>query len=205
MARIVVQSYENAAPRWYDQLEPSTLSESEFEKKIMLHATSVYPNFHVVPFKKIVNAENPDTGEIETVKPDLAFIAKDYQEWWIVEIEMGGQSLDGHVLPQVKKLAIADYSVDAAEYLALKDPQLKADALGSLIADKYPRVLVIVSRIRNDWLDALRKIDVYVATFALFVGANGEEAFCGRDVSGNFRRSIVELLLAPYGPKPAWN
>ena len=98
----------------------------------------------MVPFKKIVSAKNPDTGKIENVKPDLAFVAKDYQEWWIVEVEMGDHALN-HVIPQVKKLANADYSYDEAEYLAKKHVELQESELQRLMLESAPKILVIVN------------------------------------------------------------
>lgn len=190
MARILVPNQHSDVSSWYDQLEPSTYYESEFEQKILLHASSVYPNFYVVPFKKIVSAKNPDTGEIETVKPDLAFVAKDYQEWWIVEVEMGDHRLS-HVIPQVKKLANAGYSYDEAEYLAERLKELKESELKRLMLESAPKVLVIVNEQKTDWLEPLKKLDVYITTFQVFVSENGHESFLA---DGMYPLTYVELL-----------
>lgn len=98
MARILINN------TWYEQVEPSTFYETEFEDRISLHAPSVYPHYFVVPFKKPLITTDPlSSSAVGTggVVPDLAFIARDYKEWWVVEVEMSYHSFAGHIRPQI--------------------------------------------------------------------------------------------------------
>ena len=104
MARLLIED------SWFEQVEPTTFSETEFEDRVVLHAPSIYPEYFVIPFKKRVES---DEG---AAVPDIAFISRDYKEWRIVEVEMGYHSFSSHVEPQVQKLANADYT-DVATYI----------------------------------------------------------------------------------------
>ena len=176
MARILTDSHGSEPVKWYEQLEPSTMREAQFEQQVLLHANSVYPNYFVFPFKKSVPAKNRHTGDIEQVRPDLAFIARDYQEWWVVELEMGYHSLKGHVLPQVEKLVDADYT-DAAEYLAQQIPELSVSDVQRLAYNHATQVLVILNQIKLDWIVPLEELGASVAVFETYRQHDGGEAF----------------------------
>lgn len=176
MARIFTQRPDSNSDAWYEQIEPSTMLEAEFERKVLLHANTVYPNYFVIPFKKLVPVKNPNTGEFEKVKPDLAFVSKDYREWWVVEIEMGYHSLNSHVIPQVEKLKNADYTIDIAEYLA-QASNLCATAIQKLIYNNDTQVLVIMNQLRHEWILPLTKLGAFVAVFETYMGDGGREMF----------------------------
>lgn len=173
MARICVNR------EWFEQVEPSTFSEETFEERVALHAPSVYPFFHVVPFKKPVLAPDNSEDRVTHVAPDLAFIAKDYSEWWIVEVEMGYHSFTGHVKPQIEKLLAADYGIDEVDYLCKKYTNLNRNKLISLITGTPSRVLVILNQNRPDWASHWNKQTerVIVAVFELFASQDNKEIF----------------------------
>src|SRR5208283_903039 len=96
---------------WYEQVEPSTFSETEFEDRVIAHAPNVYPEYFVIPFKLTVSSPSGNQ------KPDLVFIARDYSDWWVCEVEMGYHDFNGHVEPQVQGLTEAHYGENEASYL----------------------------------------------------------------------------------------
>ena len=190
MARILMQNSYEDSDDWYEQIEPSTLYEIEFESQIAVHATSVYPNYFVIPFKKSVRAWNSRTGQDEGVTPDLAFIAKDYQEWWVVEVEMGYHSLKNHVIPQVSKLVNADYTADVAIYLAKQSCDLDSDNVQSLIKNSDTKVLVILNQFITDWTKTLKETGASVAVFEVFRGEDGREIF---RANGEYPSTYTEM------------
>ena len=177
MARILTKNGKSASTEWYEEIEPSTMLEQVFEDLIAVHAGAIYPHCHVVPFKRKVNYEDPNTGETRGVIPDLAFIAKDYSEWWIVEVEMSYGDLKNRAMPQVLGLLNADYSVGTAGYLAEKNPELDVDAIERMILKTETRVLVVLNEYVKKWIDCMKKVDVPVTVFKVFRSIDGKEVF----------------------------
>ena len=83
---------------WFDQLSSTALYESEYERLLLSNARALFPDYHVVEFKPIIQSE------YGTAKPDLALVDRDLRLWWVVEVELAHHSLKGHVLPQVEIL-----------------------------------------------------------------------------------------------------
>jgi hypothetical protein len=179
MARVLVNG------EWFEQVEPSTFAESYFEDRIVLHAPSVYPEYYVLPFKREVQSE------YGSVRPDLAFISKNYQEWRIVEVEMGYHSFSAHVEPQVQRLASASYGAAEAKYLCEKTPSLDFDRTVRLMKDMQPEVLVIVNEPKPDWIKPLSRYDAIVAVFELFRSDKDIEIF---RVNGAYPMLFVDTV-----------
>jgi hypothetical protein len=174
MARILVTSEES----WYDELAIITsYYESEFERKIRQHIASVFPDYYTISFKLTVEAE-----QREPKKPDLAMIRKDYKDWWIVEVELGGHTLD-HVREQVIVFREGIYNrYKVAEYIFKKcktenSINLDEEKLIEMIKAQQPNVLVIVDDAKPDWEAQLKKYDVQVCIFQVFLNTNGYESY----------------------------
>ena len=191
MARILIHAEDQVSDSWYEQIEPSTLAESEFEDMIVLHAQYVYPEFHVVPFKKTVDTVDPATGEAARVRPDLAFIDRNYREWWVVEVEMTYHGLSHHVLPQLEKLKGADYSNDVADYLAQQDHAMSVCQIRQLLRNSETRVLVIVNQMLPAWSEALQRIGVSLAVLEVFRGKDGRELL---RANGDYPSTLYETV-----------
>jgi hypothetical protein len=188
MARIFVND------TWYEQVEPSTFSETEFEDRIRLHAPSIYPHYFVVPFKKTLTTTDPNSSEplgSSKVIPDLAFIARNYQEWWVVEVEMTYHNFDGHILPQIRKLQNANYGDDEAEYLKRKDTSLDLEKLRHLITTSPSQILLIMNQNKVDWIRRLQNDNVVIAIFELFRASNELEIF---RVNGEYPSQLIEKV-----------
>lgn len=172
MARIYAKG------KWFEQVEPSTFSETEFEDRVNLHANRIYPHYHVVQFKKplLTPDETKESGVTRTAA-DLAFISRDYKEWCVVEIEMGYHSLEKHIRPQLNRLLYASYGNEEAIYLSSKHAELDLPNLTTMVRSSPMRLLLIVNQNRPDWIRALSSMDVVVAVFELFRADDGEEVF----------------------------
>lgn len=186
MARIKIKN------KWYEQVEPSTFSESEFEDRVAVHAPSVYSFYHVLPFKKKVQAPDLETvSGVSSVVPDLVFIAKDYSSWWVVEVEMTHHSLNSHVVPQVEQLSNADYGDDEIRYLLNKYPTiLEKEKLTALIRSIPVRVLIIANKKDSKWDTALKN-KATIAIFELYRANDDHEVF---RVNGKYPALLLEKV-----------
>ena len=165
MARILSQR------EWFDQIAPTAIYETEFESIVTSYADVLYPEFHVVPFKATVYADDA------AAKADLALIDRNYREWWVAEVEMGHHSFETHVLPQVRTLSRAVYGEDEARWLAAKCKQLSIARLLDMMKGNQPRVLVIVNTPRPIWGPSLRRHDASLAIVEIFRSRKNEILF----------------------------
>ncbi|HEX5714800.1 MAG TPA: hypothetical protein VF179_01500 [Thermoanaerobaculia bacterium] len=156
MARILV------GEEWFDELASTSLYESEFESILLQEARKVFSEYYVVPFKTIVLSEEGDA------KPDLALIHRQYRRWWVVEVEMSHHSLTGHVLPQVRRLARANYGDAEVAYLWEQSPDLRRSSLVEMFKGSPPRILVVANAPVPGWIERLRAFDALVAVFQVF-------------------------------------
>ena len=147
---------------WFDELASTSLYESEFEKLLFQEAHRLFPEYHPVPFKTIVLSEDGDA------KPDFALIHKEYRSWWVVEAEMGHHPLEGHVIPQVRRLSRAIYQDAEADYLCEQSSSLDSVRVTEMIKGEQPRVLVVVNVPVPGWKEQLRPFNAVVAIFQIF-------------------------------------
>ena len=83
---------------WFEPIH-SGMYETEFENLIQARSNSLFPEYHVLPFK--IPVESEEGRKI----PDLVLIERKYRYWWIAEVEMAHHSLYGHVIPQIEVFA----------------------------------------------------------------------------------------------------
>ena len=101
-------------------------------------------------------------------EPDFALIHKNYRSWWVVEVELGHHSFDGHVLPQVRTLARAKYGPTEADYLCSRNPGLDRDKIIEMFKGSHPRVLVVVNVPVDGWAEQLRAFGAKVVICQIF-------------------------------------
>ena len=147
---------------WFDELASTSLYESEFERLLFQESSRIFPEYHPVAFKTIVLSEDGDA------KPDFALIHRQYRSWWVVEAEMGHHSLEGHVIPQVRRLSRSTYQDTEADYLCEQNPSLDCTHVREMIKGEQPRVLVVVNVPVPGWREQLRPFNALVAIFQIF-------------------------------------
>ncbi|HET7569928.1 MAG TPA: hypothetical protein VFK96_05005 [Gammaproteobacteria bacterium] len=165
MARLLINN------EWYDEVCPGALYESEYERILVQHADSIYPEYHVCPFKKTVYSDD------SSAKPDLALINRDYRDWWIIEVETATHSLNGHVLPQVRTLSRARYGSEEAGYLCDKNTYLDRTKVEEMLKGAPPRILVVVNRLQPKWEPLLRQHDAEMAVVEIFRSETNRAVF----------------------------
>ena len=147
---------------WFDELDSTSLYETEFENILFQEASRIFPEYQPVPFKTIVLSEDGDA------KPDFALIHKDYRSWWVVEAEMGHHSLAGHVVPQIRKLSRAYYQESEADYLCQNAPNLDCTRVREMLKGQQPRVLVVVNVPVSGWKEQISPHGAVLAIFQIF-------------------------------------
>jgi hypothetical protein len=157
--------------RWFEEIAPGSVYESEFEGIVKAHAAHLWPRFVAVRFKPTVYADK------DSAKPDFALIERGYREWWVVEVEMSHHSLEGHIIPQIRTLSEAAYGKREAEKLNEACPELDVAKLAEMMKGCQPRVLVVVNKPRTEWVKPLSNYDAKLAVFEIFRSDRNEYLF----------------------------
>lgn len=165
MARILFKDV------FFEELAPGSMIETDFERIVIDRGNLVFPDFLVVPFKKTVSSED------DSAKADLALIERNYKSWWVVEVELGNHSFEGHVLPQVRTLSRASYGEDEGRALCTACPGLELERVLDMMKGKQPRVLVIVDAERKGWVHPLQGLDAELLVLQMFRSDRNEHAF----------------------------
>lgn len=150
------------AGEWFDELSSSALYEDEYEKLVIQHGDNLFPDYFVVPFKPLVQAED------RSAKPDLALVHKEYKEWWVVEVEMGRHSFNGHVFPQVVTLSRGQYDSSKADALCKAESRLEPGRVNAMVKGAQPRVLVLVDSPQLEWARELKPYAAIVTVLQVF-------------------------------------
>lgn len=136
---------------WYHPTAPGSMYEPEYQRIVLAHADTLFPNYMAVPFTAIVESTEG------VARPDMALIDHSYRHWWVVEVELQVHSLYHHVVPQVRILVHGDYTHVHAQYLLQGKPALDASRLSDMLKGVQPRVLVVADGGQSlSWKDALQ-------------------------------------------------
>ena len=149
---------------WYEEIASWDHYESEFETVLEQESAHLFSNYHLVPFKTTVFSEY----DADARKPDFALIHTSYRSWWVVEVERGHHSLEGHVLPQVRTLARARYGLEEADFLCQRKKTLDRSRVIDMFKGGQPRVLVIVNAPVEGWAEQLQPYDAKVVICQIF-------------------------------------
>jgi len=180
MARVLINN------KWYKEISPAGIYESYYEAMVKKQARRMWPRFHPVHFKANVHA-----GLSPGVKADLALVERSYYEWWVVEVELDHHSLEGHVLPQTRKLAAAKYGDDEAIKLCDECKDLDLAKTKKMVKECQPHVLVVVNKPKPDWAKRLAEFDAKLVVFEMFEA--GPEEFVFR-VNGDHPIGVCDVI-----------
>ena len=184
---------------WFDPLSSTALYEREYERLLLSNSRALFPEYHVVEFKPIIQSE------YGTARPDLALVDRDLRLWWVVEVELAHHSLKGHVLPQVEILTSGHYGASEAEILTRSIRELDSEASSDLVKGSQPLVLVIVNQARPGWHEAISQTGATLMIAEVFRSARNAHAIRANGtyptIQGNFvsdctlDRSLPGLLV----------
>jgi len=149
---------------WFEEISSRGHYEAEFERVLRQEAPQLFPDYHFVPFKTTVFSE----VDADSREADYALIHRNYRSWWVVEVELGHHSFNGHVLPQVRTLTRAYYGLAEVDYLCSKSSVLDRDKVTEMLKGSPPKVLVIVNSIVPGWAEQLRPFEARVVICQIF-------------------------------------
>src|ERR1044072_2807506 len=154
MSRVLIP----ATTTWYDELKAvGYYLEQHLEREIQQHVRSLFPDFHVFPFKSRVRSRR--TGQVN--KPDMAMVQRDLRSWGVSEVELSDKDTR-HVLNQTRCFLEGDYNAPKiAKYMwgQMKEycrgiPTLTQ--LERLLQRESPKVIVIADAHVDAWREELR-------------------------------------------------
>ncbi|HWV99844.1 MAG TPA: hypothetical protein VNZ64_09155 [Candidatus Acidoferrum sp.] len=175
MSRVLIP-HETA---WYDELNAvGYYGETELEREIRQHVRSLFPDFHVFPFKTKITSRK--TNEVN--KPDLAMIRHDFTAWGVIEVELGDHDID-HVLNQTRTFADGDYNApEIAKYIKEQMHKHCGKNVGigrikNLIAAELPKILVVADDSPAEWQTKLHSAGVDLCLFQIFKSTRGHHIY----------------------------
>ena len=156
MARLLV------GDNWYEGIASTESYEREFERLIVQAASTIFPGWHLVPFRDNVYSEQGCR------RPDYALIDRHYRCWWVVEVEMAHHSLYGHVIPQVEVFWAGEYTELHAVALAHQNTELSVELLQTMMRGSRPGIYVLVNIPCPSWERPLAQYGVRLGVVELF-------------------------------------
>jgi hypothetical protein len=179
MSRVLIPSEAD----WYDELKAvAYYGESDLEREIRQHVRSLFPDFHVFPFKTRITSRVTSL----TNKPDLAMVRRDFKAWGVIEVELSEHDIR-HVLQQTQCFVDGEYNApEISPYIARQmerhcQTQVSPKRLQNLISNELPTVLVIADDHHADWENELKAAGVQLCIFQIFKSPRGRHIYrtCG--------------------------
>lgn len=154
---------------WFYEINPISFTEKDFENTILSQIEHVYPNYIGVPFAlTITNADD------ETARPDIVLIRKDYQEWFVVEVELSTHSWDDHVEKQLRVFSTGVYDKNhVSDHLLKKNRTLDKIKLKKMLDEHYPKTMVIVNEKVVEWEKKVKNYNAILSVFQIYKGTGG--------------------------------
>jgi hypothetical protein len=161
----------------YEQVDPASLYESDIEECLLIHAKVLFPDYYVRLFKVTIESSDGDKAQ-----PDLIFISKNYDDWWIVEVEMINHPLDSHVIRQMRVFYDGIYNERIVQYINKKLDELdishNLNLVRNLIINHPPQLLIITNNIPEaKWHDELTRYKVKISIFSIYRSNYEDEVF----------------------------
>lgn len=173
------------------------LLESDFEESLLEHKSVLFPGWYVCSFKSDVDAFSTPHGR---KRADLALVDPGFLTWWVVEVELSHHSVQQHVAPQVEVLALGEYNAQHARILSrkLRLSTEEAAMLANLLANRQPRVLVVVNDYVVKWEPLIKDFSeiMVVRPYADRLGRQ-------RYIVDGFRPSKGNSFISPCTREPA--
>lgn len=170
-------------------VDPTAFVEIDFEAEVVKALTCLQPDYWCGVFAGTFVLE----GERRTA--DLALIHKSLSHWFVVEVELAGHSLDGHVLPQVRCFRYGDPEDSCVASLTRGFSVITRDQATTIL--RYvPRYVAVVSNLPDsDWTRSLHALDVQYLTVSIYRDRNGRSA---HEVEGRLVARTESLGFAQF-------
>lgn len=179
----------NCSPdRVYLMRDPSGMREVEFEAQVIRAITCAYPSYQCIVFEGSFRYDGA------SYQPDLALVAQDLTHWFIIEVELVSHSFEGHVLPQVRALALGDWQTDCVGVLA-RELSIPLSGAETLLKDVPHSVVVVANRRSERWADAFAALRVQLLSVTTYEAGDGSQA---AELEGNLEVVAESLGFGTY-------
>lgn len=173
----------------FDLVDPTRFLEVEFEAEVVRAFSCLEPDYWCGVFAGAFILE----GERHCA--DLALIRKNLSHWFVVEVELAGHSLEGHVLPQVRCFRYGEPDQSCAASLLRSFSVISSDQARALLT-YVPRHVVVVGNLPNqDWTTALLALDTQHLTLSVYKDLAGRTA---HELEGRLIAKTESLGFARY-------
>jgi hypothetical protein len=133
---------------------PGSYYETHVEKIVLGNFETIFPDFlggRCDPKFKTAAGN---------VQPDLVLIRRDGTGWALVEVEIEGHDVSGHILPQLTKLSYAEADQGNIEFIEGKlSPMIAPDLISSALASR-PEVILLVHGSSSSYSEKLKTLNV---------------------------------------------
>jgi len=159
------------ADNLFTLVDPTRFSEIEFEAEVHKALNCLMPNYWCRVFA------GSFVHEGVRKMSDLVMVHRDLSHWIVIEVEIAGHSLDGHVLPQVRCLRFGEPADTCIASLMNAFPEFSEHQAKSFLAN-VPRSAMVIANVRDPiWLHALRGLDTELLTVSIYEGSDGRRAY----------------------------
>lgn len=170
-------------------VDPTAFAEIDFEAEVLKALTCLVPEYWCGVFAGSFLLE----GERRVA--DLALIHKSFSHWFVVEVELAGHSLEGHVLPQVRCFRYGEPEESCITSLTSAFSELSREVAASILKH-VPRYVAVVSNLPDpEWSRSFRALDVQHLTVSVYRDQKGRSA---HEVEGRLVARTQSLGFARY-------
>ena len=154
----------------FQLVDPTGFVEIDFEAEVVRALTCLMPDYMCGVFAGTFVLEG------ERRSADLALIHKSFSHWFVIEVELAGHSLDGHVLPQVRCFRYGEPEESCLTSLTRAFSEITRAQAGTIL-NFVPRYVAVVSNLQDpEWTRSLRALDVQHLTLSVYRGNDGRTA-----------------------------
>jgi len=170
-------------------VDPTQFVEGDFEAEVVKALSCLLPEYLCGVFAGAFVLE----GERRVA--DLALVHKTLSHWFVVEVELVGHSLEGHVLPQVRCFRYGEPEMSCVTSLVRAFGMLDRSHAERLL--RYvPRYVAVVGNLPEaSWTAALNALDVQHLTVSIYRDRNGRSA---HEVDGLLSARAESLGFAKF-------
>ena len=173
----------------YDLVDPTGYLEVEFEAEVVRALTCLEQDYWCGVFAGTFVLEG------ERRSADLALIQKNLSHWFVVEVELAGHSLEGHVLPQVRCFRYGEPEQSCVTSLIRAFSAITRDQAAALLS-YVPRHVVVVGNLPNPaWTTALQALDAQHLTLSIYKNRHGRTV---HEIDGRLVARAESLGFARY-------
>lgn len=121
--------------------------EDDFVAQILRCAAVLFPRYHAAKWTPLVRDRHGHGA-----RPDMVLVSRDYEEWWVVEVELAYHSVAGHIHGQLETLSHGIYDSQLVGGLKEVVPEAGEESLKRLVYVP-PGLLCIV----NEFVDGIAR------------------------------------------------